>query len=185
MTRPEYLAGLALARLIEAALPNSESIALQRRLRVSSLTVEARCSFVAVLGCSADDDAFVVHPAGQLCAVVGVHAFHGERLYDAVAWPLEAPDHARLYLGRAPLIGAVWPPQGHPLRVHEHPEAWLAAGCDGTVPFDAHGLQLIAGHDGPLVAADVEHGQWLREALRPHGRGGDVHVPRSSIQVAA
>ncbi len=106
MTRPEYLAGLALARLIEAALPNSESIALQRRLRVSSLTVEARCSFVAVLGCSADDDAFVVHPAGQLCAVVGVHAFHGERLYDAVAWPLEAPDHARLYLGRAPLIGA-------------------------------------------------------------------------------
>jgi len=166
-------------------MPNRESIALQRRLRVSSLTVEARCSFVAVLRCSADGDEFAVRPAGQLCAVIGVHRFHDERLFDALAWPLEAPDQPRRYLGRAPLLGAVWPPQGHPLRVHEHPEAWLAAGCDGTVPFDGRGLQLIAAHDGPLVAADVQHGRWLREALRPHGRGGDVHVPRAALEVAA
>lgn len=185
MTRREFLANRALARLLEAALPNRESIALQQRLGVSSATVEARCGFLAVVPCAADGGAFDVHPAGQQCAVVGVHRFHDERLYDALAWPLGAPDNPRRYLGRAPLIGAVWPPGGHPLRVHEHVEAWLAGACEGTVPLDEHGVELIAAHDGPLVAADVEHGRWLRAALRPHGRGGCVVVPRSSVQVAA
>jgi len=179
------MANRALARLLEAALPNRESISLQQRLGVTSATLEAHCSILVVLPCIADGDAFAAHPAGQPCAVVGVHRFHDERLVDALAWPLGAPDQPRLYLGRAPLIGAVWPPQGQPLRVHEHPEAWLAAGCEGTAPLDARGIELIAAHDGPLVAADLEHGRWLRAALHPHGRGGDVVVFRSSLQVAA
>jgi hypothetical protein len=184
MNRRQRLTDQAVLRLLEVAMPNAESIALQQRLGVSSLTVEAHCSFLAVLPCAADDDLFDYDPTGQPCAVVGVHR-HDERLADALAWPLGAPDHPRRHLGLAPLIGAVWPPQGHPLRVHEHVEAWLADHCEGTVPLDENGVELIAGHDGPLVANDIEHGRWLREMLAPFGRGGDVVVPRAALEVAA
>lgn len=116
------------------------------------------------------------HDDGEAAPAIIVMCLDDGRVAcDLAAIPLSAPATAARWLGRADLLGGEALATDGPVRAFRTPLDWLRAGRTGIVVLDAGEARWrLAGRD--LVAQDVEHGRWLRDALA---------LPRPRVMVAA
>jgi len=97
---------------------------------------------------------------------------------DLVAWTRDQPDRMLRCLGAADALGIdqLCNPASYfdqrALWVRRNALAWLAAGCDGIVPFNFSAIRerlqrLPASQNYRLATADIASGRVLRRELRP------------------
>ena len=149
--------------------------------------IEARCSFLAICLCAFFDHAttpiFDFDQDGLPSVVIGVHPEIGEMPIDLVAWPLGQPESFATHLRQADLLGASAATEpwsyvdGRPLHVHATPEAWLIAGCEGSVVLNSQwGGYWLSKCAGPFLADDIGQGRVVSDMLRPYNRHHQVLV---------
>jgi len=110
---------------------------------------------------------------------------------DLVAWTREKPHEVFRCLGSACAIGIdrLSNPASYfanrPLRLHQSPLNWLAAGCDGIVPLDYSAMRnriswnLRDFDEFRLAAESLAQGRALRDALAPLPARVRILVPRA------
>ena len=172
----------SLKTLYNAAWPTPELHYYLRKhcLQDKLADIEAHCSVLTVALCTAFEGPmgmiFRFDPHGVPSIVIAAHDSVRERPNDLVAWPLHGsdPDNFATFRLEADVLGAgqmcdqIRQKAGNPLRLHRHPQDWIASGFDGSVLLNQRwGGYWLNKVKGPFIAADLDHGREVAAMLRP------------------